>query len=81
MIYRLLGCGALLVNMNRDFGKSCTLYIQSGVSHTKAVSGLDDTLEMKAGDSYKDRYQYTTLRGFIFHKALVLLFLSREIFR
>jgi len=42
---RLLGCGALLVNMNRGFGRCCTVCIQRAVSHTKAVSGVDDTLK------------------------------------
>jgi hypothetical protein len=35
----------------------------------------------KAGDSYNCTYQYTTLRGLIFHKALDLIFISRELKR
>ena len=54
--------------------------VKSGVSQIRAVSVVECTLKTKAGDSYKRRQQYTTLRGFIFHKAPVLLFISREIF-
>ena len=80
MNYRLLGCGAVSKHEVSLRKKLHLLHVEWR-SHTIAAIGVDDTLKTKAGDSYKRRHRYTTLRGFIFHKALILIFTSRETFR